>query len=428
MLIGETKYAIIEANVMISFLSSVCRHFRQAILGFPRVWGYMNLGWLGKEGVKRHLARSKKMPLYIQFDYTSDIEPALLQALEHRDRWAYLRCYFVSREGKVLDSLPTLTFPALKKLRIYVGNDVGGSRCDDLFSTWSFPNLHDLVLQDHIPKSGTFLQSTGSMTTLRYCSELAKYRFDGTFMTSLVGLLGPASSLRTLELDVSQLSEGLAAEEPDDVLLLPSVTHFTLTTLNRKLSCQDDPLSSEDFASILSVLRMPNIQRLSISMLTSYEPHLDVFSWPFVSLNPLEKGMKHLTDFELILRWWGIPRPWEGRPDIPIYRFFWTFPALRNLSIDAEDCTHSFEVDDEYEPNLGPMRSLRIMDWNCETKVHDVLRDMERRGAQPEDIYIHAIRQAIDMAKVTTVFPGVNITMVGPRAQKERTAIPGDAI
>ena len=53
---------------------------------------------------------------------------------------------------------------------------------------------------------------------------------------------------------------------------------------------------------------------------------------------------------------------------------------------------------------------------------------MERRGAQPEEIYIHAIRQAIDMAKVTTVFPGVNITLVGPRAQKERTAIPDDAI
>ncbi|KAL5530003.1 hypothetical protein ACEPAF_6260 [Sanghuangporus sanghuang] len=207
------------------------------------------------------------MPLYVQFLYGDDMVRVLQQALEYKERWTYLHAHLASDDWRIFDVCPSLVFPSLKTLCIFIDHDLGGTRCDDLFSCWKFPRVDDLQVRDALPTSRFFDYSLP--TTFTYKSQRSALSIDGTFLRSLRGFLGSATSLRTLELDLSQISVALGPED-DLKVVLPTVTHFSIMNLDwpgsYRFGEEDPPLGVEDFLCILYAFHLPNVQKISVSM------------------------------------------------------------------------------------------------------------------------------------------------------------------
>ncbi|KAL5507831.1 hypothetical protein ACEPAH_5449 [Sanghuangporus vaninii] len=304
-LLDRDKSPFHSALILTRLISSVCRRFRDVILKLPEAWSYLDLQILGKGSLQDHLVRSKNMPLYVQFLYEDNMMRVLQQALEYKDRWTYLHAHFTSDDWRVFD-------------------------------------VYDLQVWDALPTSRFFDYSLPNSFT--YKSQRSTLSIDGTFLRSLTGFLGSATSLRTLELDLSQISVALGPEDDLKVVLL-TVTHFSIMNLDwpgsYRFAEEDAPLEGEDFLCILYAFHLLNVQKISVSMCVPFYARFSLHDWIHVSFSPAEK-LRSLTTFEFMLQSWDAEVAKENaQVDIPIDEFFRSFPWLRELSLNAEDCSCS---------------------------------------------------------------------------------------
>ena len=422
MLPHSKERAVIEAASMIRSLSSVCRRFREMVLAFPRVWAVMNLGWLSEDDFERHLVLSKNMPLHIEFDYTDSMEHVLLRALEHKDRWAYLACSFEFGEWGFLDSSQPMVFPSLRTLRAYVGCQDINPRCDEFFSAWRFPKVEDLALRHHVPKQGAF--DLSSLTSFKYTPERGVYHRGHTFPASLTCFLRPASSLRSLELDLTQLS-GQTTGDGAPPLVLPSLSQLTITNSNQwqryalqRLSARPPPW--RNIASIIGVLRTPNVQKLTLSVTVLQDAHINIIEWLQMAFHPSD-DLKRMTQFEFKFQVWcnALDEEEEGQrlAEIPVYDLFWLFPQLRDLSIGHKGCFYSFW--NTHNVRLERLRSLRLRNWfSPQRDLSHMISNLRYDGATAlEEIRIHS-QQKIerwsdsDLEHARSEFPNTKIKVV----------------
>ncbi|KAL5487620.1 hypothetical protein ACEPAI_5728 [Sanghuangporus weigelae] len=385
MLMDRDKGPFRSALILTRFVSSVCRRFRDAILKLPEVWSYLDLRVLGEESLQEHLVRSKKMPLYVQFKYKDNMVRVLQQAFEHKDRWTYLDAHF------------TLKFSMSMRRP---------------FSRWRFPRVDALLVRDALPTSRFFDYSR--LTTFMYTSHRSDLGIDGTFLRSLTEFLGSATSLRALKLDLSQIR--VLGPEDELKVVLPFVTHFSIMNLDwsrrYRFGEADSPLQVEDFSCILYAFHLPNVQKISVSMCVPFYARFSLHDWIYASFSPTDK-LRSLTAFEFMLRWWDTDATKGNAPvDIPIDEFFRSFPRLRELSLDAEDCSCSCV--NRHRVRLDRLRTFRIRNWNSNGReLYNLLCQMDGLGASFQEIRIESNR-VLRKKLLRDRFPKANIEVAMP--------------
>ena len=396
----------VQAYKLTNWVSQVCRRFRGAIIRFAAAWAYLGLGGMGRNSVLLHLTRSKKTPLHVRILYTDELsQQVFLLALAHSDRWRDLDVSFVANEWGFLDVSPPLTFPSLKTLRIHVQHESSGENYNRLLSHWTFPRLENLELKDAFPEPSFINYRT--LNTLKYTPWFSDLNFDGTFLTSLTNFLRPATSLRRLDLDLCEIST-LHDEDDGPQIVLSSVEHFSVYNLDWDPQNNFEALDVMDFALVLSGLRLPRVQKYSVSMLAPSREHFKFAKW-MTNAFP-EPEMYLLQSFEFRLRWLVEDR--RVQVDIPVHLFFEYFGELRELTVDAENCSYSFA--NRYGLTFENLESLSFINWSDHPRTMDeLLREMRKWYAAPKELEIRS-NPVLDKECLEKVFPEASINVAAP--------------
>ncbi|KAL5507797.1 hypothetical protein ACEPAH_5415 [Sanghuangporus vaninii] len=392
----------IGSRMIIRDISLVSKRFRENVLAFAEVWTYLDLECCGNQALSLFLQRSRNRLLNVGFMCSAETVDVVRHALQSSNRWQSLYTSSEGEDSKHLSLLPSLSFPAVKTLKIY-----GHSKRSYPWISpgWTFPCAEDVTLEGTIPDPEEFRYD--SVKTLTYL----QLDPDSLFLSKLFNFLRPAISLYALYLDVRfdyDISNNPIVVE------LPNVKIFSISNWKSDFvpEYSDDEFHEWDmlpdyFSAITSAIKLPNVQDIRVELVFEGES-FDIQRWLQLAFPDLRRS-RSVTSLTFAIK------QWEGTTNqVILGDFFEYFPSLQSLALDTRFCYGDVDLRGYWRPKratLENLESLQMKLWDIvkeSEQIYGTLRNIVELGAPLRKIDIRS-PYTLDIETLEEIVPGADI-------------------